>query len=52
MMDWWQSYAAKNYALAGEIDILQGVPTAYFWDQQMTNRTSLDPAVIYVFRRN
>lgn len=51
ILDWWQTYAGKNYDLAGQIDITEAAPTQFFWDAQMTNRTSVDPAVISVFRR-
>jgi len=51
ILDWWKAYGGTNYDLAGQIDITEGAPSQFFWDQQMTNRTSEIPAVISVFRR-
>jgi hypothetical protein len=49
--NWWQPFAAQNYQLAGEIDIPEGGPSQFFWDQEMSNRTNSSPATISVFRR-
>jgi hypothetical protein len=48
---WWQSYAAQNYQLAGEIDIPEAGQSQFFWDQEMSNRTNSSRATISVYRR-
>jgi hypothetical protein len=49
--DWWQPYARQNYQLVGQVDIAEGQPSQFFWDEQMGSRTNTADATISIFRR-
>jgi 4-amino-4-deoxy-L-arabinose transferase-like glycosyltransferase len=48
--DWWQPYAAQNYRLVGQVDIPDGQPPQYYWDDQMASRTNIGEPSISIFR--
>jgi hypothetical protein len=48
--NWWESYAT-NYQLVGMVDMTDGQPTRFFWDEQLANRTNTNPANIAIFVR-
>jgi hypothetical protein len=47
---WWQPYAAQNYRLVGQVDVPDGQPPQYFWDDQMASRTNIGEPNISIFR--
>ena len=48
--NWWDQFS-QNYQLVGVVDIEEGKPSEFFWDDQLSSRTNTAPAEVSVFRR-
>lgn len=47
---WWDGYST-NYQLVGMVDMAEGKPSEFYWDEELSSRTNDKPADISVFRR-